>query len=47
MDEQATRKNTRVEDLCCTKYFIVSKMHFHVYFDKQVHKKLKKNKQKI
>ena len=32
----------RVEEVCCTKCFIVSVMSFHVYFDKQVHKKLGK-----
>ena len=33
----------RVEEVCCTKCFIVSVMSFHVYFDKQAHKKLEKN----
>ena len=42
MDKQDTRQNTRVEEVCCTKCFIVSNMSFHVYFDKQVHKKLEK-----
>ena len=32
----------RVEEVCCSKCFIVSIMSFHVYFVKQVHKKLKK-----
>ena len=32
----------RVEEVCCSKCFIVSVMSFHLYFDKQVHKKLKK-----
>ena len=34
----------RVEEVCCSKCFIVSVMSFHLYFDKQVHKKLKKKK---
>ena len=46
MDEQDKRQNTRVEEVCCTKCFIVSVMSFHVYFDKQVQKK-KKNGEKI
>ena len=41
MDEQDTRQNTGVKEVCFTKYFIVSVMSFHEYFDKQVHKKLK------
>ena len=41
MGEQDTRQNTRVEEVCCTKCFIVSVVSFHVglYIDKQVHKK--------
>ena len=39
MDEQNTRQNTRVEEVCCTNCFIVSVMSFHVYFDKEVYKK--------
>ena len=45
LDEQNTRQNTelkRVEEACCSKCFIVSVISFHVYFDKQVHKKLEK-----
>ena len=44
MDEQLGRYKTehRVEEVCCTKFFIVSVMSFHVYFDKQVHKNWKK-----
>ena len=38
MDKQDTRQN-RVEEVCCTKCFVVSFMSFHVYFNKQVHKK--------
>ena len=34
----------RVEEVCCSKCFIVSVMSFHVYFDKQVHKKNEKKK---
>ena len=34
----------RVEEVCCTKCFIISVMSFHVYFIKRFHKKLKKNK---
>ena len=41
-DEQDTRQNTRVEEVCCTKCFIVSIVSFHIYFDKQVYKKLEK-----
>ena len=41
MDEQDTRQN-RVEEVCCTKCFIVSVMSFHVYFDKKIHKNWKK-----
>ena len=41
MDEQDTRQNT-VEEVCCTKCFIVSVMSSHVYFNKQVHYKLEK-----
>ena len=39
----------RVEEVCCTKCFIVSVMSFHAYFDKQVNKKLRKklSKRKI
>ena len=33
----------RIEEVCCSKCFIVSVMSFHVYFDKEVHKKLEKN----
>ena len=44
MDEQDTRQNT-VEEICGTKCFIVSVVSFHVYFNKQVHYKLEKNKQ--
>ena len=44
MDEQDTRQNTRVAEVCCTKYSIVSVMSFHAYFDKQIHKKKKKIK---
>ena len=36
----------RVVEVCCSKCFIVSVMSFHVYFDKQVHKKLEKNMHK-
>ena len=36
----------RVEKVCCSKCFIVSVMSFHLYFDKQVHKKLKKKARK-
>ena len=36
--KQDTSQNT-VEEVCCSKCFIVSVMSFHVYFDKQVHKK--------
>ena len=32
----------RVEEVCCSKCFIVSVISFLVYFDKQVHKKLEK-----
>ena len=32
----------RVEEVCSSKCFIVSVISFHVYFDKQVHKKLEK-----
>ena len=41
LDEQDSRQNTRVEEVCCSN-FIVSVMSFHVYFDKQIHKKLGK-----
>ena len=34
----------RVEEVCCSKCFIVSIMSFHVYFDKQVHKKTEQKK---
>ena len=43
LDEQDTRQN-RVEEVCCSKCFIVSVISFLVYFDKQVHKKKKKKK---
>ena len=36
----------RVEEVCCTKCFIVSVMFFHVYFNKQVHYKLEKKARK-
>ena len=42
LDEQDTRQNTRVEEVCCSKCLIVSVISFLVYFDKQVHKKLEK-----
>ena len=32
----------RVEEVCCSKCFIASVVSFHVYFDKQSHKKLEK-----
>ena len=32
----------RVEEVCCPKCFIVFDISFLVYFDKKVHKKLKK-----
>ena len=36
----------KVKEVCCSKCFIVSVMSFHLYFDKQVHKKTeKRNKQ--
>ena len=41
MDEHDTRQNT-VEEVCCTKCFIVSVMSSHVYFNKQVHYKVEK-----
>ena len=34
----------RVEEICCSKCFIVSVISFLVYFDKQVHKKTEKKK---
>ena len=33
-------------EVCCLKCFIVSVISFHVYFDKQVHKKTEKKKNK-
>ena len=40
----------RLEEICCSKCFVVSVIYFHVYFDKQVHKtkqnKTKTNKKK-
>ena len=36
LDEQDTRQNTRVEEVCCSKCFIVSVISFLVFFDKQV-----------
>ena len=41
LNEQDTRQNT-VEVVCCSKCSIVSFISFHVYFDKQVHKNMKK-----
>ena len=38
---QDNKTEHRVEEVCCSKCFIVSVMSFHLYFDKQVHKKLK------
>ena len=32
------KKEQGVEEVCCSKCFIVSVMSFHLYFDKQVHK---------
>ena len=32
----------RVEEVCCSKCFIVSVISFLLYFEKQVHKKLEK-----
>ena len=43
LNEHDTRQNT-VEVVCCSKCFIVSFISFHVYFDKQVHKNMKKIK---
>ena len=45
LDEQDTRQNTRVEEVCCSKCFIVSVISFLVFFDKQVIKNWKKIKQ--
>ena len=42
LDEQDTRQNTRVEEVCCSKCFIVFVISFLVYFDKKVHKKNEK-----
>ena len=45
MDKQDTRQNTEFKKSVVQSGF-VSVMSFHVYFDKQVHKKMeKKNKQ--
>ena len=45
LDEQKYKTEHRVEEVCCSKCFIVSVISFLVYFDKQIHKKLEKNKQ--
>ena len=45
-DEQDTRQNTRVEEVCCSKCFIVSVIYFLVFFDMQVIKKWKKKSSK-
>ena len=49
MDEQDTRQNTELKKSVVQSVFIVSVMSFHVYFDKQVNKKLRKklSKRKI
>ena len=45
LDEQDTRQKQNTE-VCCSKCLIVSVKSFHLYFDKQVYKKLKKKKKK-